>query len=136
MGLPWVRLDTNIIIHDKILELVGRKGGLEAGFVYTNSLAFSGGAGTDGYIPKAALRVIHGTDKHARLLVDVRLWEYIKDGDRDGYVIVNYADRQEVSEVREAKRAKNSLGAKKTNCKRYHPQPCSTCFPEAAHGAA
>lgn len=136
MGLPWVRLDSNIFVHDKILELVGRKGGLEAAAIYQFSLAFSGGAGSDGYVSKAAVKSIHGTEKHARLLVEARLWEYIKDGTHDGYMIVNYADRQETSEVRAAKRALNSLGAKKTNCKRYHPQPCSKCFSEAEHGAA
>lgn len=106
MGLPWVRLDTNISTHDKILDLVshGSKG-KQAGFVYAMSLAYAAGHDTDGVIKKAALPFVHGTQGDANLLVMAELWETVQGGFR----IKNYGNRnavgagqQSLSEIRSA----------------------------------
>ena len=54
MSLPWVRLDSNIASHDKVLRAVGDRG-KPAMAVYMFGLGWSGGHLTDGHIPAAAL---------------------------------------------------------------------------------
>lgn len=122
MGLPWVRLDSNIASHDKILALVAAHGqrGRAAGFVYCCSLGYSGGNGTDGFIPFTALPFVHATKKDAELLVSVGLWE----PHPSGWTIRNYSDRQQMQSVSTAIRAAQSLGAQKANCVRWHGVDC------------
>lgn len=129
MSLPWVRLDSNIASHDKILELIDERDGYRAAFVYLCSLGWAGGQGTDGAIPKRALKMIHGTERHAQMLVNHRLWEYAEDG--KSYVIRNWAQRQELEAIAEGKRAAQRLGALKGNCKRHHGPDCG-CWKDAA----
>lgn len=73
MGLPWVRLDTQMPSNPKVLELVSRKQ-QAAAFAYVCSLAYAGMHGTDGYIPENALPFIHATKAVAAQLVAVGLW--------------------------------------------------------------
>lgn len=122
MGLPWVRLDSNITIHDKVVPLLAKKDGYRAFTVYVCGLAWSGGAGTDGLIPKDMLPMLHGLPRHAEMLVDGRLWEYAEDG--NGWMIRNFDQRQELSIVSEGKRAAAELGGKKGNCIRWHGPEC------------
>jgi len=90
-GLPWMRVDTNLPTHDKVLELVGVGArGKAAAFVYVCGLAYSVGHGTDGFVRRAALPFIHGTTGDVRLLVDARLWIPV-DG---GWAIANFGTRQ------------------------------------------
>lgn len=92
-GLPWIRVDTNVNTHDKILELVGNGAkGKAAGFVYWMSLTYCGGHDTGGVIKKAVLPFVHGTPADARLLVDARLWTPVEGG----WEIVNYGNRNVV----------------------------------------
>lgn len=100
MGLPWIRLDTNLPMHDKIIELAGHGDrGLAAAFVYVSSLAYSGANTTDGFIAKGALPFIHGKTAHAKLLVAVRLWEPLEPR---GWSIRNYGDRNLVGAAQQA----------------------------------
>ncbi|GGG04345.1 hypothetical protein GCM10007304_18070 [Rhodococcoides trifolii] len=93
MGLPWVRLDTNINTHDKVLTLLdGGSKGKQAGFVYCMSIAYAAGHGTDGVIKRAALPFIHGTQADAKLLVMAELWECVEGG----YRIKNWGNRNVV----------------------------------------
>lgn len=122
MGLAWVRLDANISTHDKILYLVSDPSTLrwQAAFSYVCSLAWSGGQGTDGRIPSAALGIVHGTQKTARLLVKYRLWTEATAG----YEIVNFGSRQQLNAATEAIRTAQSQGGKAGNCKRHHGDLC------------
>lgn len=122
MSLPWVRLEADISSHDKMLRLIGQRGGKAAAAVYMFSLGWSGGQGTDGHICRVALPMIHGTLADARLLVGVKLWE--DDPDGDGWWIHNYAVRQELALVSATKRAAQKLGAARTNCQRWHGPEC------------
>jgi hypothetical protein len=122
MGLPWVRLDSDIASHDKVMRLLSEKDGYRAFTVYICGLGWSGGQGTDGHIPKYALTRLYGLEKHARMLVDVRLWEYDEGG--DGWRIRNFDKRQELAIVTEAHRAASEMGGKKGNCLRWHGEDC------------
>jgi hypothetical protein len=122
MSLPWVRLDANIASHDKMLDLLGRPRGKEAAAVYCFALGWSGGHGTDGHIPAAALPLLHGTKAHANALVQANLWELDPAG--NGWWIRNYATRQQLGVVTEAKRDAQRAAASKTNCIRWHGPDC------------
>ena len=123
-GLPWVRLDANIGTHDKTLELLDHKLGAQAFTLYVCSSGWAGGHGTDGHIPKHALRAIapslRAPDKLAQILVDVRLWEYVEGG----WMIRNYLERQQSSAVTEVKREHYSERGKKAACVRWHGPDC------------
>lgn len=130
MALPWVRLDVNIGSHDKILQLLSDPSAKrwQAAASYMFSLGWSGGHGTDGRIPKAALPFVHGTDSTARLLVKYRLWTE----QTAAWQIVNYDERQELSVVSDAKRAAQAMGGRKSACHRNpdHPEGCQ-CWRQA-----
>ena len=119
-GLPWVRLDANIATHDKILELVNTAGGYRSAFVYCCSLAYAGGHGTDGIIPFAAVGMIHGTRREASMLVDHGLWK----PHRRGWLIHNWAERQQSTERTEALQEALSRGGKVGACRRWHNEKC------------
>jgi len=88
MPLPWVRLDTAMPDHPKIIELVDQHGdaGMAAAFVWVCSLAYAGKHGTNGAIQRGLLPRLNGKAKHAALLVRVRLW----DEAEGGWVIHNF----------------------------------------------
>jgi len=108
-GLPWFRADTNMPTHDKVLELVGARGGKAAAFVYMCSLAYAVGHGTDGLIKKAALPFVHGTTTEARLLVDYRFWVVVEGG----WQIKNFGTRQMVGAEAQAISSARSEAGKK-----------------------
>jgi len=122
MGLPWIRLDSSIFNHDKTLSLLNdpSKKRHQAAFSYVCSLAWSGAHGTDGRIPEYALPVIHGDSDTARLLVKHRLWVEATAA----WIIPNYADRQEIALVSEAKRERRHVTALRMNCVRHHGPEC------------
>lgn len=122
MGLPWVRLDSNIATHDKILHLVGDPSSLrwQAAASYMFALGWSGGQGTDGKIPTAALGFVHGNAKTARLLVKYRLWNEVSGG----FQIVNFERRQQTNDLTETIRTSQSEGGKRGACKRHHGETC------------
>lgn len=122
MGLPWVRIDSHIASHDKILNLLSDPSPKrwQASFAYVCSIGWSGDQGTDGFIPKVALPFVHATDNIARLLVKYRLW----DEALTGWQIHNYADRQELAVVSAAKQESKRMAAEKGNCSRWHGPTC------------
>lgn len=120
MPLPWIRLDSNIASHPKILDLMSRRDGPRAFALYACALGYAGGHGTDGHIPFAALPMLHGTRKLGDLLVEVRLWE----PHQTGWMIHNYALRQELEVVTAAKREAKRIAGAKGNCVKYHGSAC------------
>lgn len=122
MALPWVRLDSNIATHDKMLDLLGDPSTKrhQAAMSYMFSIAWSGGHGTDGRIPKAALPFVHGNEMTAKLLCKYRLWE-ARTAD---WLIVNYAERQELDVVTASKVEARRISAEKANCHRWHGKTC------------
>jgi hypothetical protein len=122
MALPWVRLDTNIASHDKILHLLSDPSPKrwQAASSYMFALGWAGGAGTDGHIPVAALPFVHGTTATARLLEKYRLWEEVTAG----WQIRNFEQYQELLVITEMKRTAQRVGGRKGNCIRYHGPDC------------
>lgn len=122
MSLPWVRLDSHIASHDKILALLSDPSAKrwQAAFSYTCALGWSGDQETDGLIPAVALPFVHGTPATARLLVKYRLWEETLTG----WQIHNFADRQQTKRVAETVRDAKRAGAEKGNCRRWHGETC------------
>lgn len=94
MGLPWIRMDTNVAANDKIADLVDQYGvkGKAAGFVYLCALGYCGGHETDGLIKKSSLKFIHGTVGDAAILVEAGLWLPTEGG----WQIKNWGTRQVV----------------------------------------
>jgi hypothetical protein len=128
MALPWVRLDSNIAGHDKILALLSdhspKRWQAVASYVF--ALGWAGGQGTDGYIPTAALAHVHGTSTTAKLLVSYGLWE----PGIGGWRIHNWDQRQQLAATTEQIRLAQRLGALKANCVRHHGPECG-CWREA-----
>lgn len=122
MALPWVRLDSNIASHDKVLSLLADPSPKrwQAIASYMFALGWSGDHGTDGEIPKTALPFVHGTTTTARLLVVYRLWEETLTGWR----IRNFAERQVLSAVAAGIRSSRREAGVKGNCVRHHPKAC------------
>lgn len=111
MALPWVRLDTGLPDHPKMLSLIGGKKP-RAALMYVFGLAYSGRHETDGFIPQAALPFIHGTKSDALALCEVGLW-HARPG---GWEINDWAAYQPSSE--ESARRKES--ARNAALKRWH----------------
>lgn len=133
MALPWVRLDANIATHDKIVQLLSDPSAKrwQAVSSYMFALAWSGGHGTDGHVPTAALPFVHGTPATARLLEKYHLWEAATAG----WKIRNFEIRQELTLVAEGKRAAQKLGGVKGNCRKYHGPDCG-CWKQSVGAIA
>ena len=129
MGLPWVRLDANIASHDKILALLSDPSAKkwQAAASYMFGIAWAGGQGTDGFIPKAALPTIHGTSATARLLEKYGLW----DEARVGWQIRNYDKRQSLTATSDLVRQSKQRASVKGNCVRHHGPDCG-CWQDAS----
>lgn len=128
MGLPWVRLDSNIASHDKILALFSDPSPKkwQAFSCYVCGIAWSGGQGTDGFIPRTALPMIHGTAPVARLLEKYGLW----DEARVGWNIRNYDRRQQSSATSDLVHSSKQRASIKANCVRWHGADCG-CWKES-----
>lgn len=118
MGLEWVRVDVNIATHDKVLQLMHAKDGPKAFTLYICGLGYAGGHDTDGFVPKHALPILHGSERVATTLIDHGLWEYDPGG--QGYRIRNFAERQQLAMVTEMKKR----AGRKGNCIRWHGPGC------------
>lgn len=130
MTLPWVRLDSNIASHDKVLSLLEERPpalAYQAAFSYVCSLGYCGSHGTDGMVPFGALAFIHGTRKTAELLVRNYLWTPVPEGWR----IPKWDTRQQSQAVSESIRRSRRAAASKGNCMRWHGKDCK-CWEEAS----
>jgi len=118
--LKWIKLETTIATQDKILTLISRRKGLESAAVYMFGLGYCGAHGTDGFIPKQALPMIHGLPAHARALVDVGLW----DAAVNGWFVRNYTRRQQTAAESLVRQEAARARANKGNCIRWHGPEC------------
>lgn len=109
MALGWIRFDTSLPDHPKVLTLLSLKGGREAGFVYCCGLAYAGKHGTDGFLPRESLARINGRVADADRLVEVGLWR--ADEMSGGWLINGWDEYQESSEETKNRRAKAQLAA-------------------------
>ena len=114
MGLPWVRLDTQWPQNLKFLHLVADEK-YHAVTVYMAGLAWSGGQGQAGFVPRSALPAIHGNVRVARELVEVGLWVPCEGG----WNINDWMEYQPTNEEHEA-RSRKARGAAMV---RWHGRP-------------
>lgn len=121
MGQKWVRLDVGFARNPKVLSLLGEKDGHRAALVYLLSLGYCGEQGTDGYVPRQALPLLHGRPKDADLLVTHRLWR----ANGTGWKIPDWAEYQPTSGEEQAR----SVSARKAACIRWHGDECG-CWEE------
>lgn len=122
MSLPWVRIDTGLAQHPKMLDLLNdpHPQRWRAGLVYVFGIGWSAMGGTDGHIPVNALPAVHATRTTADLLTHYRLWEPTLNG----WAIHNYAIRQELTVISEAKRMMRVQAAERAACARWHGPAC------------
>jgi hypothetical protein len=105
-GMSWVRVDAGLASNHKTLALLGQKGGDRALNTYIFGLGLCATQGSDGFIPKAALGLIHGTPKVAEQLVEVGLWHLIPGGwDVNDYTEYQPSDDESKARSEKAKRA-------------------------------
>jgi len=128
-GLPWVRLDSSMPSHDKVLALLAdpspKRWQAMASIPF--AICWSGEHGTDGFLPTTVLPFIHATKATAALCVKYGFWTPVENGWR----IHNFAQRQELAVVTAAKKEAQRIGALKANCNRWHPPGCE-CWKDRA----
>lgn len=114
MTLQWIRLETSLPDHPKVLALIGAKKH-KAVMAYVLGLAYCGRHELDGFIPKAALPFIHANKADADALCAVGLWH----GTPGGWEINGWTDFQPSSDerARAKSRAKAAAEARWTKDK-------------------
>ena len=120
-GLPWYRRDVGWYRHPKIAELVTMRDGYRAAFVWDASIAFATEFGTNGRIKPSDLRTLDARKTDAERLVKVGLWDEDPDG---GWMVHNFAEYQQTSQVTTELRAHRQAAAAKGNCIRHHGPAC------------
>lgn len=110
-GLPWVRMDTDTHANPKVLDFIEEHGqkALAAIAVWKFAIEYAGGHATDGAISRAALKQIHGTPVHARLLVEAGFFDVTEKG----WQISGYEVHQPSRAITEALREQLSAAGKK-----------------------
>lgn len=73
MALPWIRLDTSIFDHPKVLGLMEDRAH-RAIVAHIAGMTYTGKHELDGFIPKVALRTFGATSGDATKLVEAGLW--------------------------------------------------------------
>lgn len=116
-GLPWVRMDTDTHENPKILDFIEEHGqrALAAIAVWKFAIGYAGGHGTDGEITRAALRQVHGTPTHARLLVEAGFFDVTEKG----WQISGYEVHQPSRAITEQLREQLSEAGKKGAAARW-----------------
>lgn len=102
----WSRLDAGFYNHPKVLALLQDKQE-KAINVYIFSHNYATQHGTDGFIPRHALPVIHGRTKEAQALCDVGLWNECAGG----WDIQSWTDYQLSSDEHKARKERAKRGA-------------------------
>lgn len=73
MALQWIRLDTSVFDHPKMLELLDARAH-RAINLHLFGMTYTGKHGLDGFVPRTTLRIIGATPADAKRLVDAGLW--------------------------------------------------------------
>ena len=108
MALPWVRLDTSLPDHPKMLALVDHhKEGRATAFVYICGMAYSGKHETAGFIPREALSRINGKAADATRLVEIGLWKL----EAGGWQINGWDEYQVATADAQERRARAKIAA-------------------------
>jgi hypothetical protein len=69
LALPWIRLDTNMPDHPKILGLLTEKDGRALAFVWLCAMAYAGKHETAGFVPREAISRVNAKPADMAALV-------------------------------------------------------------------
>lgn len=117
MALPWVRLDTAMFDHPKLLGLFAG-GKHRAALVHVAGMAYAGKHETAGFIPREALMYIQGRAADAKDLVAADLWSESAGGwDINGWDEYQLMSDEAVARREKAKKAA-AVRWSKANAKR------------------
>lgn len=104
-GLKWIRIDTTMFDNLKFLQLKEDRA-YKAIVLHLEGMTYSGRHGYDGYIPKAALRLLGGTRSDIERLQSLNLWVPSPGGwtinDWESYQMSNDEVKQRTERAREA----------------------------------
>lgn len=115
MALPWIRLDTSMFDHPKMLDLIEGKR-FQSIVLHLSAMTYAGKHGTDGHISRTVLRILPGRTADAKTLVDAGMWK----PDGDGWRIHGW-DEYQVSDDESRLRRQR---AKKGGCIKNHGPEC------------
>lgn len=93
-ALTWVRLDCGFPRNHKVLALLLEKTGDRAALRYLFALTYCGEQGSDGFIPREALPLIHATPRDMKQLNDAGMVTEMPGG----WLIPGWAEYQPTSE--------------------------------------
>lgn len=110
MAGAWVRVDANLAANHKVLALLEQRGGDRALNVFIFGLGYCMNANNDGFIPKVALGLFHGSKKDATLLEGVGMWHALPGG----WQVHDWAEYQPSSEEaqKRSEKAKRAAAAR------------------------
>ncbi|MCA4754796.1 hypothetical protein H8Z60_19905 [Mycolicibacterium fortuitum] len=104
-GLPWIRLQTTIFEHPKVLILKEDKQ-WKAIVAYLECMTYSGRHGLAGYVPKTAIRLLHITAGDVAKLVNEGLLAAAPGGWQiNGWDEYQLADPESLARSEKAKKA-------------------------------
>lgn len=126
-SLSWVRLDCAFPRNHKVLALLLERGGERAVLVYCFGLTYCGEQGTDGFIPREALPLIHAKPADMKRLADGGMVTEIAGG----WVIPDWAEYQPTS----AETAARSQRAKEAAAFRWSKAESRKSMSKPTNGA-
>lgn len=104
-GLPWIRLQTTMFENPKVLNLKDDKQ-WRAIVAYLEGMTYSGRHGLAGYIPKAAIRLLHIASSDVSKLESEGLWRAAPGGWQiNGWDEYQLADAESLARSEKAKKA-------------------------------
>ena len=126
-SLSWVRLDCAFPRNHKVLALLLERGGDRAVLRYTFALTYCGEQGTDGFIPRECLPMIHSNKRDMAALVAAGMLVEIAGG----WQIPDWAEYQPTS----AETAARSERAKAAAAKRWSNRESLKAMTKPTNGA-
>lgn len=80
MGLVWIRLNTTMPDHPKVLALLDQRNGHRAAFVWVACMCYAGKHDTGGFVPKGAIGGLAARTVDMAQLVGAGLAESVDGG--------------------------------------------------------
>lgn len=104
-NLPWIRLQTTMFEHPKVLNLKEDRQ-WRAIVAHLEAMAYIGRNALAGYIPKTAVRLLHITESDVRRLVAEGLWMPAPGGwEINDWAEFQLADAEAMARSEKAKKA-------------------------------
>lgn len=103
--MNWIRLQTNMFEHPKILNLKDDKQ-WRAIVAHLEAMSYTGRNALAGYVPRSAIKLLHIADCDVRRLVSEGLWKPAPGGwEIHGWSDFQLADEESIARSEKAKKA-------------------------------